>query len=168
MGVGAHADSYAVALEAVGEAQRQLGGSIPFKRPDDYYADMLKSDEHMVRVKALLLKEKGRLEDAASKRKHRESAKFAKQVAAERTQERAKEKRVEQGVIRKWRRLHNQTVRRRPRHAAHSPRAMTASSRPSCSTPIPHCASSLRRAATWSAWQAASPAMQRPRRPSTP
>lgn len=99
-----------MALAAVGDAQEALGGSIPFKRPDDYYADMLKSDEHMVRVKALLLKEKGRLDDAATKRKHRESAKFAKQVTAQRTQERAKEKRAEQAVIRKWRRLHNQTV----------------------------------------------------------
>ena len=56
---------------------------IPYHRPDDYYAEMVKTDEHMKKVKGVLLKEKREIEEAAERKKNRVHKKFAKQVQAE-------------------------------------------------------------------------------------
>lgn len=88
-----------MAIASLGQAQAKLGGTIPFKRPEDYFAPMLKNDEHMTRVRALLLKEKQRGEEAAMRRKAKESARFQKQVASERAQQRDKAKQAELEAI---------------------------------------------------------------------
>lgn len=46
----------AQALGAAREAARKLEtAGVPWQRPDDYYAEMVKSDAHMARVKAQLM-----------------------------------------------------------------------------------------------------------------
>lgn len=65
---------------------------IPWSRPTDYYAEMVKSDEHMARVKEQLLYEKNVIETAEQRRREREAKKFGKQVAAEKKKERDHEK----------------------------------------------------------------------------
>lgn len=98
---------YAQALAALVEAQDKVkGGVLTLRRPEDYYAEMLKTDAHMGKVKQRLLQTQRRMEDVAAKRKHRDSAKFAIQVAAERSQQRAKSRAAEEDAIRKWRRQH--------------------------------------------------------------
>jgi rRNA-processing protein EBP2 len=63
-----------------------------WQRPPDYYAEMVKSDDHMARVKEQLLFETKKIEDSSQRRKERESKRFAKQVSAERKKEKAQDK----------------------------------------------------------------------------
>lgn len=84
---------YAQSLAAAKEARARLRKEgVPFTRPADYFAEMVKSDEHMGKVKGKLV------EDAASKkasqdaRRQRDLKKFGKQVQQEKLKERAKEK----------------------------------------------------------------------------
>ncbi|KAL6047877.1 Ebp2-domain-containing protein [Balamuthia mandrillaris] len=100
---------YKQALEAVAQSCirfEDLG--IPHKRPDDYFAEMVKSDQHMKKVRAKLLSEKKNLEVAAEKRKQRELKKFGKQVQAEKQQERAKQKKQQLEAIKQWRKERKQ------------------------------------------------------------
>lgn len=53
---------------------------VPFERPDDYYAEMMKTDEHMKKIKGVLLKEKRQIDEAVERRKNRTNKKFAKQL----------------------------------------------------------------------------------------
>ena len=47
---------YERALESANECVRRLKDlGVPVRRPDDYYAEMVKSDEHMKRVRSELL-----------------------------------------------------------------------------------------------------------------
>jgi rRNA-processing protein EBP2 len=85
---------YRIARDAAVEARALLKKEkVPFSRPADYFAEMVKSDEHMGRVK------KKMYDDAASKkageeaRKLRDAKKFGKAVQVAKEQERAKEKR---------------------------------------------------------------------------
>lgn len=74
---------------AIGRMEEQ---GTPWRRPPDYFAEMVKSDEHMAKVKEQLVHEQQVIEGAEQRRKQREAKKFGKQVAAERKKERAQEK----------------------------------------------------------------------------
>ena len=63
-----------------------------WRRPVDYYAEMVKSDEHMARVKEQLLFEQEQIQGLQQRRKEREAKNFGKQVAAERKIARARDK----------------------------------------------------------------------------
>lgn len=66
---------------------------IPFTRPADYFAEMVKSDEHMGKVKKKLYDEAANKKAAAEARRVRDAKKFGKAVQMAKEQERAKEKR---------------------------------------------------------------------------
>jgi rRNA-processing protein EBP2 len=66
---------------------------IPFTRPSDYFAEMVKSDEHMGKVKKKLYDEAANKKAAAEARRVRDAKKFGKAVQIAKEQERAKEKR---------------------------------------------------------------------------
>ena len=84
---------YKQALEAV-----QLGRAllrqekIPFERPADYFAEMMKDDQHMGQIKGKLLEEAERKKRSQEARKLRDLKKFGKQVQVAKLQEREKEK----------------------------------------------------------------------------
>lgn len=81
------------ALEAAKTAINKFEQSgVAWCRPTDYYAEMVKSDDHMARVKEQLLFEQKKIEESAQRRKDREAKKFAKQVSAQRKKEKAQEK----------------------------------------------------------------------------
>jgi rRNA-processing protein EBP2 len=85
---------YSQSLSAVKEARKQLKAEgILFTRPVDYFAEMVKSDEHMGRVKAKLVDEAAGKKAAAEARKQRDLKKFGKQVQVAKGQERDKAKR---------------------------------------------------------------------------
>ncbi|KAL4741932.1 eukaryotic rRNA processing protein EBP2-domain-containing protein [Aspergillus similis] len=65
---------------------------IPFTRPGDYFAEMVKSDEHMGKIKKKLYDEAAGKKAAAEARKQRDLKKFGKQVQVAKLQQRAKEK----------------------------------------------------------------------------
>jgi len=66
---------------------------IPTKRPDDYFAQMMKSDDHMQRIRTKLAQKQDEEERIGKIRKLRELKKFGKQVQQKRQIEKDKEKR---------------------------------------------------------------------------
>lgn len=84
---------YKQSLDSVTSARRLLRAEKqPFSRPADYFAEMVKNDEHMGRVKAKLVDEAAGKKAAAEARKQRDLKKFGKQVQVAKMQERSKEK----------------------------------------------------------------------------
>ena len=61
---------------------------LPFTRPPDYFAEMVKSDAHMERIRQRFLDEKDKIKRSEQKRKEREGKKFGKQVQMEKLKER--------------------------------------------------------------------------------
>lgn len=85
---------YAQALEAAKIGRTQLlKEGVPFTRPTDYFAEMVKNDGQMEKVKAKLMEDATNKKAAAEARKQRDLKKFGKQVQVAKEQERAKAKR---------------------------------------------------------------------------
>lgn len=85
---------YKQALSAVKDARVLLKKeNIAFSRPADYFAEMVKSDEHMGKIKQKLIDDAAGKKAAAEARRQRDLKKFGKQVQVAKMQERAKEKR---------------------------------------------------------------------------
>lgn len=91
---------YKQGLDAAKQARATLAKlKVPFSRPMDYFAEMVKSDEHMDKLKTKLMTEaanKKALEDA---KKQRSLKKFGKQVQHATLQERAKQKKEQMQKI---------------------------------------------------------------------
>jgi rRNA-processing protein EBP2 len=85
---------YAQSLAAVKQGRVLLmKEGVPFTRPTEYFAEMVKSDEHMGKVKDKLRDEAANKKAATEARRQRDLKKFGKQVQVAKLQERAKEKR---------------------------------------------------------------------------
>lgn len=78
------------ALQARGLLKKE---GISFTRPGDYFAEMVKNDEHMDKIKKKLYDEAAGKKAAAEARRQRDLKKFGKQVQVAKLQQRAKEKR---------------------------------------------------------------------------
>lgn len=65
---------------------------LPFTRPSDYFAEMVKSDAHMERIRQKLLDETAGIKKGEDARKQRDLKKFGKQVQVEKIKEREKSK----------------------------------------------------------------------------
>jgi len=76
---------------------------IPSKRPDDYFAQMMKSDDHMQKIRTKLAQKQDEDERISKIRKLRELKKFGKQVQVEVQQKRQKEKRDMLEQVKKFR-----------------------------------------------------------------
>lgn len=84
---------YAQSLSAVQAARKLLKAEgVPFTRPTDYFAEMVKADEHMAKIKAKLIDEAASKKASAEARKQRDLKKFGKQVQVAKLQERDKER----------------------------------------------------------------------------
>ncbi|KAG6003548.1 hypothetical protein E4U21_001910 [Claviceps maximensis] len=85
---------YSQCLDAakIGRA-KLLAEGVAFSRPKDYFAEMIKEDAHMEKVKAKLIEEASAKKAAAEARKQRDLKKFGKQVQVAKLQERQKAKR---------------------------------------------------------------------------
>ncbi|KAJ5160030.1 rRNA-processing protein EBP2 [Penicillium canariense] len=80
----------AAAIQARGLLKKE---GISFTRPGDYFAEMVKNDEHMNLIKKKLYEEAAGKKAAAEARRQRDLKKFGKQVQVAKLQQRAKEKR---------------------------------------------------------------------------
>ena len=85
--------SYKQALHGA-TAARKLADKhkLAFTRPADYFAEMVKSDSHMERIRQRLLDENAAIKKSELKRKEREGKKFGKQVQIEKQKERERGK----------------------------------------------------------------------------
>ncbi|CAG8497254.1 8680_t:CDS:2 [Acaulospora morrowiae] len=87
---------YKQALEAAVEGREKIITSgVPFSRPDDYFAEMIKSDEHMSKIRKKLIDEEKGIKASEEARRQRELRKFGKKVQVEKIQERQKQKKEE-------------------------------------------------------------------------
>lgn len=85
---------YKQGLDAVKQGRAALTKlKVPFSRPMDYFAEMIKSDEHMDKLKSKLLTEAANKKASEDAKKQRHLKKFGKQVQNSTLQERAKQKR---------------------------------------------------------------------------
>lgn len=95
---------YAQALAAAKEGIRRYHKQgLPFQRPNDFFAEMVKDDAHMKKVKDKLLHEKRVSEESEANRKQRVAKKYQKHVAAERVKERSANRKQEMESIKRWR-----------------------------------------------------------------
>jgi rRNA-processing protein EBP2 len=84
---------YKQCLSAAKDARSRLKKEgTGFSRPADYFAEMVKSDEHMGKIKQKLIDEAAGKKASAEARKQRDLKKFGKQVQTAKMQDRAKEK----------------------------------------------------------------------------
>lgn len=84
---------YKVCQSAAIDARRILKqDGVQFTRPTDYFAEMVKNDEHMTKIKKKLYDEAASKKSAADARRQRDLKKFGKQVQIAKLQQRLKEK----------------------------------------------------------------------------
>ncbi|GIL83010.1 hypothetical protein Vretimale_8519 [Volvox reticuliferus] len=84
---------YNQALASAQHAIRRFEeAGVPWLRPLDYYAEMVKSDEHMAKVKEQLMFEQRQIELAEERRKQREAKMYGKEVQLAKQKERNAEK----------------------------------------------------------------------------
>ncbi|KAK4419162.1 putative rRNA-processing protein EBP2 [Sesamum alatum] len=101
---------YTQALEGARQAFAKFQSmGLPFLRPSDYYAEMVKSDAHMEKVKGRLLAEKRKIEEAEERKKARENKKLAKEMQVQKQRERAKQKKEEIESVKNWRKQRKQS-----------------------------------------------------------
>jgi len=75
---------------------------LPYKKPEDFFAEMIKTDEHMELVKGSLLKEKREIDEATVRRKIRTQKKYGKQIQLNVLQQRKKQRDDEKETIKNW------------------------------------------------------------------
>ncbi|KAJ3180233.1 rRNA-processing protein and EBNA1-binding protein ebp2 [Geranomyces variabilis] len=98
---------YKQALHAAEEGRRRVrAAKVPFSRPDDFFAEMVKSDEHMARVRQRLLDEAASIQASEKARKQRDLKKFGKKVQQEKLAERVKNKKSEIEKVKVARKKH--------------------------------------------------------------
>jgi rRNA-processing protein EBP2 len=94
---------YKQALQCVSVASELFSqDGLPYKRPDDFFAEMIKSDDHMHKVKSSLLREKRVIDEAQERRKIRTQKKYGKQVQQNVLSERKKQRDSEKDAIKNW------------------------------------------------------------------
>jgi len=72
--------------------EKVLATGLPFSRPDDYFAEMVKSDAHMLKVRQRLLDEEQSIKASEDAKKQRELKKFGKKIQVETLKQRQAQK----------------------------------------------------------------------------
>eukprot|EP01006_Ploeotia_vitrea_P035353 TRINITY_DN65862_c11_g1_i1.p2 TRINITY_DN65862_c11_g1~~TRINITY_DN65862_c11_g1_i1.p2 ORF type:complete len:355 (-),score=229.43 TRINITY_DN65862_c11_g1_i1:55-1119(-) len=75
---------------------------VPHRRPADFFVEMVKTDQHMIRVKEALLTERKRMDIVEERRRAQEARKFARQVQVSKEQEKARRKKVQIEALNQW------------------------------------------------------------------
>jgi rRNA-processing protein EBP2 len=88
------------AMSAFTTARAQLSAlGVPVRRPDDYYAEMVKNDAHMRKVKDKLLLEQREADAKVERRKERDSKRYGKEVQAAKLRERKAQQKADMGLL---------------------------------------------------------------------
>lgn len=88
------------AVKSSKEMLKNLG--VAYKRPLDYFAEMLKTDQHMAKVKDKLIYEQKKISVVEERKKSQAHKKVAKQVMAEKVKQRSQEKKQTLEGIKQW------------------------------------------------------------------
>ncbi|EQC41911.1 hypothetical protein SDRG_00766 [Saprolegnia diclina VS20] len=99
---------YNQTLASVKDAKaRLLKEKLPYKRPDDYFAEMLKSDAHMARVKDKLIYEQKKIAAVEERKKSQAHKKVAKELQTQKTKQRLQEKNDTLDAVKQWKKRKN-------------------------------------------------------------
>jgi rRNA-processing protein EBP2 len=79
-----------------------IQAKVPISRPDDFFAEMLKTDQHMAKVKSRLLQQQHKIQDFEERKQRMENKKFHKAIKAYKQTEKHKEKRQNVEQINKF------------------------------------------------------------------
>lgn len=94
---------YNVALEAVQRAKRSCYESdLKFTRPNDFFAEMVKSDEHMAKIKDRLIFESKKIEAFGQRKANKEQKLRLKEARSKRLEEKAKYKKDNLKAVENW------------------------------------------------------------------
>eukprot|EP00544_Gedaniella_sp_CCMP2646_P006865 CAMPEP_0202497490 /NCGR_PEP_ID=MMETSP1361-20130828/22979_1 /ASSEMBLY_ACC=CAM_ASM_000849 /TAXON_ID=210615 /ORGANISM="Staurosira complex sp., Strain CCMP2646" /LENGTH=333 /DNA_ID=CAMNT_0049129103 /DNA_START=6 /DNA_END=1007 /DNA_ORIENTATION=+ len=94
---------YNLALEAVKEARNACNDAgVPFSRPDDFFAEMVKTDDHMAKVKDRLIFEAKKMDAVAQRKSNKEQKLRAKEKRANKVAEKAKRKKDHFKAVDEW------------------------------------------------------------------
>jgi len=94
---------YNSALEAVNLARPKLkDANISLRRPDDFFAEMVKTDDHMAGVKDRLIFENKKMEAVSQRKSNKEQLLRAKESHANRLAEKSKRKRDHFQEVEDW------------------------------------------------------------------
>ncbi|KAL9649048.1 hypothetical protein ABK040_008425 [Willaertia magna] len=95
---------YNQALSSAKEGFLQLHElNIPVHRPDDYFAEMVKSDEHMERIKNKIIKVRETIQEREKNRERKKQQKIGKQLKAEKLKEKIARKKEGIKAVEHWR-----------------------------------------------------------------
>jgi rRNA-processing protein EBP2 len=75
---------------------------VAFQRPDDYYAEMVKTDAHMLKIKNSLMAERDKMAAVTQRKQQREAKAFMKQTRAKVIQDRQQSKKNDLDEIKRW------------------------------------------------------------------
>jgi rRNA-processing protein EBP2 len=70
-----------------------LQAKVKIGRPDDYFAEMMKSDEHMRKIKAKILKQEEKIKQFEEKKLRLDNKKFHKRIKAFKQETKSRDKR---------------------------------------------------------------------------
>lgn len=87
--------------------------NVKFRRPGDYFAEMVKGDAHMGKVKGRLMQEKEKIEEAEKRRNNREIAKNKKKVRSTQMEREQEKRRKAKEEIEALSRLRKKRLRER-------------------------------------------------------
>lgn len=94
---------YSMALNAVNDARKNCTeAGIPFSRPEDFFAEMVKSDDHMAKVKDRLIFETKKIDAVAQRKSNKEQKLRAKEKQSNKIAEKAKRKKEHFEAIDEW------------------------------------------------------------------
>ena len=90
--------------------QRLAAANVPYMRPADFYAEMVKPDTHMARVKDSLIREKSRMSAVTARKQQQEARKYAKQVQVAKEKEKSAHKKANLAATAKHRQQNKQST----------------------------------------------------------
>merc|ERR1719215_1267276 len=92
-----------MALESVHKARKECNkAKIPFSRPEDFFAEMVKTDDHMAKVKDRLIFENKKMEAVAQRKNNREQKLRAKESQANKLAEKSRRKKEHFQQVEEW------------------------------------------------------------------
>nr|CCA22699.1 rRNAprocessing protein EBP2 putative [Albugo laibachii Nc14] len=104
---------YQQSLDSVRIARAKLLKlNVPYRRPSDFFAEMLKTDTQMARIKDKLIYEQKKIQTVEERKKSQAHRKVAKAVQSEKLQQRQQEKKKTLESLQQWkknRQIHQRT-----------------------------------------------------------
>merc|ERR1712187_693768 len=83
-------------------------GKVPCSRPSDFYAEMLRTDSQMFKVRQRAAEEQRRIKIVEDRKAAKTQKKFSKQARVKKLEDKAQEKRETLNDISEWRRKNKQ------------------------------------------------------------